>query len=251
MAMRLLHLPPLEHPAGEVELGEARELQYGRKYVWELPIRLTHLVNAISIPVLVITGLLIARPQLTPMGEAYRNFWMGRIREIHFIFAYALTFSILLRVYWFFAGNHYARSGFPFFWRWSWWKAVIHQVVEYLHVKRGQVHVGHNSLAGASYAAFFALGFFEILTGFALYGEPNPGGFWDRLTGWVIPILGGSFQVHMWHHLAAWGIVVFAIFHIYIVIYDSLLYRDGLVDAILSGFKFYQKGDLDSDKWVS
>lgn len=233
------------------QLGEGPYLQYGRKYVWEFPIRLTHWANAISIPVLVVTGLLIARPQLTPTGEAYRNFWLGRIRELHFIFAYALTVSILLRVYWFFRGNNYARSGFPFVWRVSWWKAVVGHLVEYTRLERGHVLVGHNSLAGASYAAFFAMGFFEMLTGFALFGQVNPGGFWDKLTGWVILMLGGPFQTQMWHHLMAWGVVIFTIFHVYIVLYNSRVYRNGLVDAIISGFKFYEKGDVDSDKWVS
>ena len=41
----------------------------GRKYVWEFPIRLTHWVNVIAIPVLFFTGLYIATPILTPSGE--------------------------------------------------------------------------------------------------------------------------------------------------------------------------------------
>ncbi|HEY4361725.1 MAG TPA: Ni/Fe-hydrogenase, b-type cytochrome subunit [Bryobacteraceae bacterium] len=239
-------------PEAPAVLGKKRrELQYGRKYVWQVPIRLTHWTFALSIPILMITGLLIARPQLSPSGEAYRNFWMGRIREIHFITAYALTVAIALRAYWFFVGNNYARSGFPLFWRLDWWKAVLHQMVEYLHLERGHVHLGHNSLAGASYAGFLGMSCFEALTGFALFSEVNHGGFWDRMTGWIIPLLGGSYQTHFWHHAAAWGIVIFVLFHVYIVLYDAVLYKDGLVDAMFSGFKFYEKGDLDSDKWVS
>ncbi|SRR5579883_1528190 len=236
--------------AGKI-LGAGPDLQYGRKYVWQLPVRLTHWVDAISIPVLMITGLFIARPALAPAGEAYRNFWMGRIREIHFIFAYALTASLIVRLYWFFTGNNYARSGFPLVWRKSWWKALFHQVVDYTHIERGQVLLGHNSLAGLAYFGFFMLCAFEALTGFALYGQVNPGGFWDTTTGWVIPLLGGSFAVHMWHHLAAWGCVIFVIFHLYIVLYDSAWYRDGLIDGMTSGYKFYEKGDVDSDQWVS
>jgi Ni/Fe-hydrogenase 1 B-type cytochrome subunit len=246
MATHLMH-----HPPGEVALGDGPDLQYGRKYVWEFPVRLTHWVDAFAFVVLLVTGLLIARPQLVPVGEAYQNFWMGRIREIHFIFAFAFTFGFLVRIYWFFAGNNYARSGFPFVWRGSWWKAVFRQLAEYMHVDRAAAHLGHNALAGLSYTVFILLGLFEILTGFALYSEVNPGGFWDKLTGWVIPLMGGAFQVHMWHHLAAWGIVIFVIFHLYIVIYDSSWYRDGLVDGMLSGFKFFEKGDLDNDKWIS
>jgi Ni/Fe-hydrogenase 1 B-type cytochrome subunit len=234
------------------ELGQnPRELHYGRKYVWELPLRISHWVNAIAIAVLFVTGLFIATPVLTPQGEAYNNFWMGRMRELHFLFGFALILGVLVRVYWFFAGNNYARSGFPMFWKKEWYKAVIGQVIEYMHLDRGHIHIGHNSLAGASYMAFFAMCGFEGVTGMALYAESNPGGFWDRLLGWTIPLLGGSFRVHTWHHLVAWLIIVFTMFHLYIAIYDTQLYKNGLIDSIIAGPKFYEKGDHDADKWLS
>lgn len=222
-----------------------------RKYVWEFPIRLTHWVNAISIAVLFLTGLFIATPILMPGGEAANHFVMGRMREVHFAFGFALMLGVLIRIYWFFVGNNYARSGFPFFWRASWYKAVWHQIVEYMHLDRGHIHIGHNSLAGASYAAFFLMCGFEGFTGMALYSESNPGGFWDKLVGWVIPAMGGSFRVHTWHHAVAWLIMVFVVFHLYIAIYDSYLYKNGLIDSIIAGPKFYEPGDYDADKWIS
>ena len=232
-------------------IPQGSELHYGRKYVWELPLRLSHWVNAIAIFVLFFTGLFIATPVLTPLGETYRTFWMGRMRELHFLFGFALVLGVAIRAYWFFAGNNYARSGFPMFWKLKWYKDVIGQVIEYMHLERGHIHIGHNSLAGASYVAFFAMCTFEGVTGMALYGQSNPGGFWDTLVGWTIPLLGGSFRVHTWHHLVAWLIVVFTLFHIYIVIYDTQLYKNGLVDSIIAGPKFYEKGDKDADTWLS
>jgi len=222
-----------------------------RRYVWEFPVRLSHWVNAIAIGVLFLTGLFIASPAAAPNGEAYNHFLMGKIRLLHFAFAYALLVGIAIRVYWFFVGNNYARSGFPFFWRRSWYKAVFGQVVEYTHLERGHINIGHNSLAGISYVAFFAMCGFEGVTGFALYGESNPGGFWDKLVGWTTPLLGGSFRVHMLHHLVAWLIIVFVVFHLYIAIYDAFLYKNGLIDSIVAGPKFYEPGDHDADKWIS
>ena len=67
----------------------------------------------------------------------------------------------------------------------------------------------------------------------------------------MIPLLGGSFRVHMWHHLFAWGFLVFAILHVYIVLYDSVQFRNGLLTSMISGRKFYQKGDLDTETWLS
>ena len=220
--------------------------------MWELPVRVTHWVNAISICALFATGLYIAYPVLGPRGDAYNNFFMGRIREIHFISAYIFMFSMLIRLYWFFAGNRYARSGFPRVWQRDWWRELGEQVREYTGVKRAPVPLGHNALAGASYFLFvWCLGLFQIVTGFALYGETNPGGFWDTTFGWVKPLLGGSYGTHVWHHMAAWGFVIFFILHLYIVLFDVSRFKNGLIGSMIAGFKFYRQGDLEHDRWLT
>jgi Ni/Fe-hydrogenase 1 B-type cytochrome subunit len=229
-----------------------REISYGRRYVWQLPVRIAHWVNVAAMLTLFWTGLYIASPILAPNGEAYKNFVMGRVRQIHFVAGYAMLFAFLLRVYWFYVGNNYSRSGFPLFWRAAWWGDLKSQTIQYLRLERGHVHLGHNALAGMAYTLFvIVLGWCQIVTGLALYAENNPGGFWDRLVGWVTPLLGGSFGLHMWHHTFAWGFVVFAILHLYIVLFDSHQFRNGLITSIISGYKFYEKGDLDHDRWLS
>jgi Ni/Fe-hydrogenase 1 B-type cytochrome subunit len=229
-----------------------QDARHGRKFVWEFPVRLCHWVTAVSIVTLFATGLFIAYPVATSDGEPYQNFLLGRVREVHFLAGYALLFSFLLRAYWFFAGNKYSRSGVPLFWRRNWWAALGRQVREYMGTARGAVRLGHSSLAGLSYFVLVGmLGCAQIASGFALYGETNPGGFWDRLFGWVIPLLGGSFRARMWHHTFAWGFVIFVILHLYIVIFDSVRYKNGLISSMVSGDKFYEEGDLDSDDWAS
>ena len=223
----------------------------GRKYVWQIPVRVTHWVNALSIFFLFGTGLFIAAPVLTPTGEAYQNFLMGKTRELHFAFGMALSVSLLVRIYWFWGGNNYARSGVPMFWKASWYKAVFGQGLSYLKLDRGQIHMGHNALAGFSYLGFLVICGFQAVTGFGLYGESNPGGFWDHVFGWTVPLLGGSFRVHMWHNMFSWLMIVFVLFHVYIVLYDVFLYRDGLIDSIIAGPKWYEEGDHDADTWIS
>ncbi len=50
-----------------------------------------------------------------------------------------------------------------------------------------------------------------LVTGFAMYGEGSQMGSWqERLFGWVIPLFGQSQDVHTWHHLGMWGLVIFA-----------------------------------------
>ena len=122
------------------------EARYGQRYVWELPVRISHWTNVLCIPTLFATGLYIASPQLSPNGEAWQHFFMGRAREIHFLAGYLLLFSFILRVYWFYMGNNYARSGFPFVWRKAWWADLRAQALQYLRLDRGHVHLGHKFL---------------------------------------------------------------------------------------------------------
>lgn len=228
------------------------EPTFGRKYVWQWPVRLAHWINAASVLTLFLSGLYISNPVLAPNGEPFNHFVMGRIREIHFVAGYALLFGFLIRVYWFYAGNNYSRSGFPFVWKAAWWNDLRAQAWQYLKLERGHVHLGHNALAGLAYTVFVVgLGWIQIFTGLALYSESNPGGFWDTAVGWIIPLLGGSWRVHVWHHTCAWGFVVFAILHLYIVMFDSHQFKNGLIGSIISGYKFYEEGDLDHDRWLS
>jgi Ni/Fe-hydrogenase 1 B-type cytochrome subunit len=236
---------------GKLDLAPS-EARFGQRYVWQLPVRISHWTNVLCIPVLFTTGLFIASPQFISSGEPWRDFLMGRFRQFHFLAGYLLLFSFLLRVYWFYMGNNYARSGFPFAWRKAWWLDLKEQSIQYLRLERGHVHLGHNALAGLAYTTFVIfLGWFQIFTGLALYSETHPGGFWSRVVGWVLPLLGGSFQTRMWHHTVAWSFVAFVILHLYIVLYDSAQFRNGLITSIVTGIKFYEKGDLDHDKWLS
>jgi Ni/Fe-hydrogenase 1 B-type cytochrome subunit len=222
---------------------------FRRAYVWELPVRLTHWVSGIAIVVLFLTGLYIGTPVLSPGGEAANHFVMGRIREIHFAAALIFTISFLARAYWFWAGNSYAQTGFPYLWRPSWWREVFDEVIEYLNLRRGRAYLGHNALGGASYTFFIVfLGCFQIFTGLAMYSETNPGGWLGRLFGWVIPLLGGSYKTHMYHHLVAWAFPIFILVHVYVVLYDAVTLGNGLIGSIISGHKFYQQADVEDEK---
>ena len=224
---------------------------YRSGYVWQLPVRVTHWVSATCISVLFLTGLYIANPVFSPAGEAWQNFLMGWMRKIHFTAGFIFAVSWMARAYWFFFGNNYARSGFPMFWRAQWWKDLWRQLWEYLKLKRGPVHLGHNAMAGLSYSVGVVfLGAFQIATGFALYSQDAPTGPMNRIFGFLLPLLGGPFSVTSFHLLAAWFIATFVILHVYIVIYDSTKSRNGLVSSMITGRKFYQKGDVVQDTWL-
>lgn len=223
--------------------------QYERIYVWEWPVRLCHWTFVASITALFVTGLLIAFPQFSRAGEPFEVFTMARVRQIHFIAGFVFLVAYCLRSVWFLLGNRYSRSGLPAPWKAKWWRDLRNQSMEYATFDFGTPHAGHNSLGGLSYFVFIGmLGLVQILTGFALYGEVNPGGFWDGLVGWVVPLLGGSARTHMWHHLASWGFLVFAILHVYIVMLDARQYRNGLLISMITGMKFKRvEGDSGGD----
>ena len=222
------------------------------RLVWQWPIRLFHWTFAPSVVALFVTGLYIGDPWFTA-GGASEGYLMGWVRSIHFIAAAVFCVAFFWRIFWFWFGNKYARSGFPFVWRRRWWRALSRQALDYLRLDFGTPHMGHNALAGLAYTVLvIGLGWGQMMTGLALFGESNPGGLWDSIFGWVIPWLGGSFRTHMWHHLFAWGFAVFVVLHIYIVLLDDRQYLNGLVSSMISGRKFYkhrlsdhQEGDDD------
>ena len=82
---------------------------------------------------------------------------------------------------------------------------------------------------------------FMIFTGFALYSEGEGKGSWaDTLFGWVIPLFGQSQDVHTWHHLGMWYILVFVITHIYVAIREDIMSRQSLVSTMISGWRMFK-----------
>ena len=62
-----------------------RPVEYRRVYVWELPVRAYHWINAIALTALIITGYLIGAPQrIFYASEAYQMYWFGWVRFLHF-----------------------------------------------------------------------------------------------------------------------------------------------------------------------
>jgi Ni/Fe-hydrogenase 1 B-type cytochrome subunit len=213
----------------------APQVQFVQHLVWQWPIRVFHWAFALSVLVLFVTGLNINWPWFGGGDGAGVMNWM---RWLHFTAATVFCVAYVWRFVWFVLGDKYARSGFPYVWRARWWRELFGQMLAYARYDFRVVHVGHNALAGLSYVVFaVGVGAAQILTGLAMFGESNPGGRCDRWFGWVLPLCGGSFATHMWHHLFAWGFLVFVVLHLYIVLLDARQYRNGLIRAMFTGRK--------------
>ncbi len=212
------------------------------EYVWRLPVRIYHWINAASITVLFPTGLYIASPIFSsPGGEAVHFHGMAWIRYIHFSAAAILTANFLFRMYWaLFGHDPYAKfAGFrP--WRPAWWgQPFKDQLASYLFLRKDEpMYCGHNPVAALTHFIFIFCGsVFMIFSGAAMYAENNPGGFLDTLFGWMIPLFGGSFQLHGVHHLVAWAFPVYLILHLYAVVRHDIVDRTSVTSSIITGYK--------------
>jgi Ni/Fe-hydrogenase 1 B-type cytochrome subunit len=221
-----------------------------RVYVWEIPVRLAHWVNALSITLLSVTGYFIGNPYLfVASRESYAGFFMGTVRFIHFAVAFIFLASVLLRTYWAFAGNAYAdwRGLFPFLSK-DGRKNMLHAAQYYFFLRRDPPEVaGHNALAGMTYAIIVALYGVITFSGLALFGQLHPGGIWYTLTSWSFAFLNMQ-QFRMVHHVVMYALIGFAIYHIYVAWLIDMEEGNGLMSSIFSGFKFLPK-DQDLD-WI-
>ncbi|UII54516.1 Ni/Fe-hydrogenase, b-type cytochrome subunit [Cytobacillus spongiae] len=220
-------------------------------YVWELPVRVFHWINALAIVLLMITGIYIGNPFLgaTVPEEAYYSNVMGWARYIHFFSAFIFTINLVVRWYWVFKGNKYATSN-PF--RRVFWEETYETIKYYLFMKNKKHHyVGHNPLAQLSYWIFIGIGSLVIMfTGYYLYFEPQPESIYGKFFfSWVPLLFGGdSFSIRSLHHLVAWGFMIFMVVHIYMAFREDYLQRNGTMSSIFTGYKVEPKKAVGDDK---
>lgn len=213
-------------------------------YVYEAPVRLWHWINALSIVVLAVTGYLVGKPLPTMPGEASDNFVMGYIRFAHFAAGYVFAVGFLGRIYWALVGNRHSRQIFVLpLWDTQWWKEIIFELKWYLFLEpEPKKYVGHNPLAHLMMFFFITLAsVFMILTGFAMYAEGSGQDSWQySLFGWVIGLFPNTQDLHTWHHLGMWGIVLFALVHIYAAVREDIMSRQSMISTMISGDRMFK-----------
>jgi len=221
-------------------------------YVYQAPVRIWHWAQAFAILALAVTGYLIGSPLPSLGGEASDYYLFGWIRYIHFVAAYITVIGFVFRVYWAFVGNSHAREIFmPPVWRPSFWVGVWHEVLWYaMLVKEPKKYEGHNPLAVLAMHFMYVWGItFMIITGFSMYGEGTGFGTWQHtyFTTWVIPLFGQSQDVHTWHHMGMWVIIVFVMIHVYVAVREDIMSRQSIISSMISGWRQF-KDDRPVDK---
>jgi Ni/Fe-hydrogenase 1 B-type cytochrome subunit len=242
---------------GATNLGPAYHGRLGSRfdavYVYEAPVRIWHWINAFAILVLGVSGYFIGSPLPSLSGEASDHYLMGYIRFAHFAAAYVMILGFLFRIYWAVVGNRHARQIFtPPLLSMKWWGGIVYSIRWYLFMEpEARKYVGHNPLATfGMHFGFVWVTIFMIVTGLALYGEGAGMASWQYrfFSSWVIPLFGQSQDVHTWHHVGLWAMVVFIIIHIYAAIREDIMSRQSMISSVTSGWRtFKDDRPLDED----
>jgi Ni/Fe-hydrogenase 1 B-type cytochrome subunit len=216
-----------------------------RVYVWQWPVRLTHWLTAYSILFLAVTGFYMGHPYVISSGPAGSHFLMGWTRVIHFYSAIVFALSVATRVAWMFMGNPYstwdkfipvARRRLT-----GLWDSLRYYLFQ---LRQPPGFVGHNPLAGFTYAFVFLLYFMMITTGLGLYNVNPPVGSPFRIFHLLLPLWGGAQNARWFHHIGMWLILGFAVHHVYSAVLMSQVEARGTVESMASGYKFVPCEDL-------
>ena len=204
---------------------KSRKKRLREVYVWELPVRIYHWVNALCIVILCITGFIIADPPaILNASEAYFSYWFGVVRFIHFVAAFVFFFNFVFRLYWGFVGNRFARWNNFIPLKKSQWQEVWEVIkVDILMIKNKPVD------------------------SFGLYAKMSQSVF-PQLFAWTIPLMGGDLMARQIHHFLMWFFILFAIVHVYLVFYHDYIEQRGETSSIIGGWKFIEEDIADKEE---
>jgi len=211
---------------------------YEKHHCWSLLLRLFHWVFALSIICLVTTGFYIHDPWTNTMIEGEGAGWtMSLIRYIHYVAAYTFAAAVATRLFLYIFGNKQERI----------WdilpitprnlKNLYRTLLNYSYISdKHDERLGHNLLAGTSYLITLFAALFMVLSGFyMLYPEIA---FWQNLG---FKLIGNQQWARFLHHCTMWWFMIFAVIHIYFLIWNDNKYPDGLISSMFTGVKFKHK----------
>lgn len=224
--------------------SRVKEIETRGVYVYGPLLRAWHWITVVCIVILVVTGYLIGAPPPSIGGEASDHFMFGTIRFLHFGSGLSLAVGFLFRIGYAIVGGSLLREIFlPRLDRKRFRRDLAAELKWYAFLRsEPNPAVGHNPAAQLIMLVFFTLPVtFMIVTGLALYAEGlGQGSALDRLFGWVGPMLGGSQQLHTFHHVTMWALVIFAILHIYAVMREDVLGGQSTLSVIVSGYRYFR-----------
>jgi Ni/Fe-hydrogenase 1 B-type cytochrome subunit len=211
-------------------------------YLFSPFLRIFHWVMFIATLILFVTGLYIGNPfflgspGIEPTYAFQAVLSMETIRYVHFIAAWILVASFIFRVYGWIINR--GDRLLPKFWTKLYWEGMKDVTLHYLFIASTHRPYLRNSLARSSYIGLYGMMFVVILTGFAMYYQIDPNSWGAKMFGWLIPLMGSEYTVHLIHHIVAWLIILFAIVHVYMAVRADAMEKEGEISSMFSGIKY-------------
>jgi Ni/Fe-hydrogenase 1 B-type cytochrome subunit len=216
-----------------------------RVYVWELPVRVSHWFIFLPVLVLSFTGYYMHNPFI--VAKSSTPFLMATMRFTHLVAGSVFISAFILRMYWFFVGNHWSswRSFWPI--RRRQWRGMSNMVAYYTFLRKDLVHqVGHNALAAVTYLFMFTFMLIEIITGLVLYTNVRGSWLLAPLFGWIPRVIDIQ-NLRLIHFCIMFAFFAFVIHHVYSAVLVSWEERNGLIESIFTGYKFVPRDELEED----
>jgi cytochrome b len=148
-----------------------------------------------------------------------------RYRDVHVALGYSLLGLVLFRVVWGLVGSRYARfSSFPLR------PSAVKNYLASLLTDKPEHHLGHNPAGSYAVLALLAFAAASSITGYLTYNE----------------VIGDDP-----HEVVANLMLALVAIHVAAVIVSSLLHKENLIGAMLTGFKRGHAEDgIPSGRWV-
>ncbi len=179
-----------------------------RVRVWDIPIRLFHwaLVSCFVIAWLTLDN---------------------RYLEVHVFAGYLMGGLIVFRLLWGFIGGPYARfHDFAFGW------SEVRDYLKSVLNKRPPHFLGHNPAGSWAIYLLLGLGLLTVISGLLAFGGEEQHGPLAGLLNFPQGHL-----AHVFHEWLSWLMLGVVIIHLIGVLVESLLHRENLVAAMLTGYK--------------
>jgi len=210
---------------------------YEKHQCWSILLRLFHWMFVLSIISLVTTGFYINNPWTNTMIEGGTGWAMTYMRYIHFIAAYTLSSAVAIRFFLYLFGNRQERilDILPVTGRNL--KNLSKTLLLYSYISdKHDDRLGHNLLAGTSYLITFIAALFMIVSGFYMLYPEAP--FWQNLG---VQLLGSQQWARFLHHFVMWWFMIFAVIHVYFLVWNDIKNPEGLISSMFTGVKFKHK----------
>ncbi len=206
-------------------------------------LRWTHWLRVIAIFVLTVSGFYLTYVFVVPApSDEPILFLNAKFRMWHEIAGFILIALSIFKLYLFLIDRVSIKERVSFL-------DFINPKIWYQQIKYYLFMGEHPHLRGAynplqfiAYIGLYAMIFVICLTGMIMYVHNyQAGGLGLALYEYMRPIealMGGLAMVREIHHIVMWGILIFIPVHIYMAIFNSIMGKEGSMDAIISGYRY-------------